>query len=64
MHPETGVQMDRCFHSLKEPEEAAHERHGDKAEPCDAAGDLLLYPSFASFLVVRVQKSRLIVIIF
>jgi len=44
MHPGTGDQVNRCFFSLKEPEEAAHERHGDGAECCDAAGDLHLVP--------------------
>ncbi len=44
MHPGTGSQIDRCFHFLKEPEEPAHERHGEVAEPRDAAGDLLLVP--------------------
>jgi len=44
MHPGKGGQMNRCFHSLKEPEEPAHERHGEVAEFRDAAGDLLLVP--------------------
>ena len=56
--------MDRCFYSQKEPEEPARKRHGNVAELRDAAGDLLLVPELRSFLVVRVQKSRLIVIIF
>jgi len=36
--------MNRCFYTLKEPEESAHERHGEVAERCDAAGDLLFVP--------------------
>ena len=65
MYPKTGDQVNRCFSSLKEPEEPAHKRHGNVAELRDAAGDLLFVPEPSrSFLVVRVQKSRLIVIIF
>ena len=44
MHPGTGDQMNRCFYSLKEPEEPAHERHGKVTEPRDTAGDLLFVP--------------------
>ncbi len=44
MHPKTGVQINRCFHSLKEPEETARKHHGNEAELRDAAGDLLFVP--------------------
>ena len=44
MHPGTGDQVNRCVQSVKEPEEPAHERHGEVAERCDAAGDLLVVP--------------------
>ena len=44
MHPGTGVQIDRCFHSLKEAEEPARKHHGNEAELRDAAGDLLFVP--------------------
>ena len=44
MHPKTGVQIDRCFHSLKEPEEPAGQGHEDKAGLREAAGGLLGIP--------------------
>jgi len=44
VHPGTGDQVNRCVLFVKEPEEPAHERHGEVAERCDAAGDLLLVP--------------------
>ena len=56
MHPGTGDQVNRCFLSQKEPEEPARKCHGEVAELCKAAGDLLLVPGFIAFLVVRVQK--------
>ena len=43
MHPGTGDQVNRCFLSQKEPEEPARKGHGEVAELCEAAGDLLLY---------------------
>jgi hypothetical protein len=44
MYPGTGDQMDRCFLSLKEPEESARKCHGEVAELREAAGDLLFVP--------------------
>jgi len=44
MHPGTGDQVDRCFLSQKEPEEPARKCHGEVAERCEAAGNLLLVP--------------------
>ena len=44
MHPGTGDQVNRCFLSQKEPEEPAREGHGEVAELCESAGDLLLVP--------------------
>jgi len=44
MHPGSGDQIDRCFHSLKEPEEAAGQGHEDKAGLREAAGVLLWIP--------------------
>jgi len=44
MHPKTGVQVNRCFCSLKEPEESAGQGHEDKAGLREAAGGLLWIP--------------------